>query len=103
LLLQDNIDTGSMGKIVDSVISLKSYHEWKKGDGANGPLKYIKSPLATRSSLHQPEHVASGPSPSQKCLHLVDADGQPSKNVDRGLEEAEAEADKQPSQSTDQG
>ncbi|KAK3159594.1 hypothetical protein QOZ80_1BG0048600 [Eleusine coracana subsp. coracana] len=100
LLLQDSMDIGSMGKIVDSVISLKSYHEWKQVGGASGSLKHMKSPLATRSSLLQPDHVASGPSPSQKRLHLADADRQTSKDVDQGSEEADV--DNQPFQTMDQ-
>uniref|UniRef100_A0A0E0JG88 Kinesin-like protein n=1 Tax=Oryza punctata TaxID=4537 RepID=A0A0E0JG88_ORYPU len=51
-LEKDNIDAGSVGKIVDCVISLKSYHEWKQRGGSNGPLKHLKSPLATRSASH---------------------------------------------------
>ncbi|GJN38268.1 hypothetical protein PR202_gb27296 [Eleusine coracana subsp. coracana] len=101
LLLQDNMDIGSVGKIVDSVISLKSYHEWKQVGGASGSLKHMKSPLATRSSLLQPDHVASGPSPSQKRLHMADADRQTSKDVDQSSEEADV--DKQPFQNMDQG
>ncbi|KAK3163171.1 hypothetical protein QOZ80_1AG0000130 [Eleusine coracana subsp. coracana] len=100
-LEKDNMDIGSVGKIVDSVISLKSYHEWKQVGGASGSLKHMKSPLATRSSLLQPDHVASGPSPSQKRLHMADADRQTSKDVDQSSEEADV--DKQPFQNMDQG
>lgn len=77
-----------MGKIVDCVISLKSYHEWKQAGGGNGPIKYMKSPLAVRSSQIQCENVALGPSPSQKRLDLADseADTQPFQNVDPNME-----------------
>ncbi|TVU23081.1 hypothetical protein EJB05_32817 [Eragrostis curvula] len=101
-LEKENLDVGSVGKIVDSVISLKTYYEWKQGGGPNGTLKYMKSPLAMRSSLLQPEHAASGPSPSQKHLDLAEADAvrQPSEKVDQGL--AEADADRHPFQIVDQ-
>ncbi|XP_062188547.1 kinesin-like protein KIN-14A [Phragmites australis] len=84
-LEKDNLDVASVGKIVDCVISLKSYHEWKQGGRANVPLKYMKSPLATRSSLVQSENVALGPSSFQKRLDLAeaDADRQPFQNVDQ--------------------
>ncbi|KAL6850266.1 hypothetical protein ACP4OV_020893 [Aristida adscensionis] len=90
-LEKENLDAGSVGKIVDCVISLKSYHEWKHGGGVNGPLKYMKSPLATRSSLVQSENVASGPFASQKRLDLIepDADRQQIQNVDPKQEAVE--------------
>lgn len=87
LFLQDNLDAGTVGKIVDCVISLKSYHEWKQAGGANGPNKYMKSPLAVRYSQIQSENVASGPSPSLKRLDLteVDADTQTFQNLDPNM------------------
>lgn len=88
LLLQDNLDVGTAGKIVDCVISLKFYHEWKQAGGANGPIKYMKSPLALRSLQIQSENVALGPSPSQKRLDLTeaDADKEPFQNVDPNMQ-----------------
>ncbi|WVZ72497.1 hypothetical protein U9M48_020946 [Paspalum notatum var. saurae] len=71
---KDNLDAGTVGKIVDCVISLKSYHEWKQAGGANGPIKYMKSPLAVRSSQIQSENIALGSSTSQKRLDLAEAD-----------------------------
>uniref|UniRef100_A0A0D9Y5Y6 Kinesin-like protein n=1 Tax=Oryza glumipatula TaxID=40148 RepID=A0A0D9Y5Y6_9ORYZ len=51
-LEKDNIDAGSVGKIVDCVISLKSYHEWRQRGGSYGHLKHLKSPLATRAEVY---------------------------------------------------
>lgn len=85
VLPQDNLDAGTVAKIVDCVISLKSYHEWKQAGGASGPTKYMKSPLAVRgASQIQSQNAALGPSPPQKRLDLADpvADTQPSQNVD---------------------
>ncbi|PWZ34343.1 Kinesin-like protein KIN-14A [Zea mays] len=86
---KDNLDAGTVGKIVDCVISLKSYHEWKQAGGANGPNKYMKSPLAVRYSQIQSENVASGPSPSLKRLDLteVDADTQTFQNLDPNMKD----------------
>lgn len=89
LLVQDNLDVGSVGKIVDCVISLKSYQEWKQGGGANGPLKYMKSPLAPRSASQvQSENVACGSSTSLKRPDLTETDGerQPSQTVGPNME-----------------
>ncbi|KAL6627067.1 hypothetical protein ACP70R_030793 [Stipagrostis hirtigluma subsp. patula] len=89
-LEKENVDAGSVGKIVDCVNSLKSYHEWRQGGAANGPLKYMKSPLATRASLIQSENVAFGNLPSQKRLDLIepDADRHPFQNMDPSKQEA---------------
>ncbi|CAO2204992.1 unnamed protein product [Urochloa humidicola] len=87
---RDNLDAGAVGKIVDCIISLKSYHEWKQSGGANGPIKHMKSPPVVRFSKIQSENVALEPLPSQKRLHLTehDADTQPFQNVDPNTQEA---------------
>ncbi|CAO2186393.1 unnamed protein product [Urochloa humidicola] len=87
---KDNLDAGTVGKIVDCIISLKSYHEWKQSAGANGPIKYMKSPLAVRSSQIQSENAALEPPPSQKRLDLTEhsADRPPFQNVDPNTQEA---------------
>ncbi|KAG8052769.1 hypothetical protein GUJ93_ZPchr0001g32895 [Zizania palustris] len=93
-LEKDNIDAGSVGKIVDCVISLKSYHEWKQRGGTNGSVKHLKSPLAARSSSHVQSEYVSSPSsgfPStQKRLDLIETDTerQPDQNVGPNFEEA---------------
>ncbi|CAM0145468.1 unnamed protein product [Urochloa decumbens] len=87
---KDNLDAGTVGKIVDCIISLKSYHEWKQSGRASGTTKYMKSPLAVRSSQIQSENFALEPSLSQKRLDLTepDADTQPFQNVDTNTQEA---------------
>ncbi|EEE54217.1 hypothetical protein OsJ_01073 [Oryza sativa Japonica Group] len=90
-LEKDNIDAGSVGKIVDCVISLKSYHEWRQRGGSYGHLKHLKSPLATRSASHvQSEYVCSGSSSTPKRLDLVETDTerQPNQNVGPNCQEA---------------
>ncbi|CAL4952651.1 unnamed protein product [Urochloa decumbens] len=87
---KDNLDAGTVGKIVDCIISLKPYHEWKQSGRASGTTKYMKSPLAVRSSQIQSENFALEPSLSQKRLDLTepDADTQPFQNVDTNTQEA---------------
>lgn len=89
LFVQDNLDAGSVGKIVDCVNSLKSYQERKKCSGTYGPVKYMKSPLAPRSAIHvQSENVTLGSSTPQKCLDLteIDTEGQSFQNVGPNME-----------------
>ncbi|VAH75433.1 unnamed protein product [Triticum turgidum subsp. durum] len=90
-LEKDNLDAGSVGKIVDCVNSLKSYQERKKCSETYGPVKYMKSPLAPCSAIHvRSENVTSGSSTPQKCLDLkeIDAEGQSFQNVGPNMEEA---------------
>ena len=77
LIVQENIDVGSVGKIVDCVNSLKSYHERRLRGGANGSFKFTKSPLAPRSAVHiQSENLALGSSTPQKRLDMTVTDSE---------------------------
>ncbi|KAE8810010.1 Kinesin-4 [Hordeum vulgare] len=90
-LEKDNLDAGSVGKIVDCVNSLKSYQERKKCSGTYGPVKYMKTPLAPRSAIQlKSENVTLGSSTPQKCLDLteIDAEGQSFQNTGPNMEEA---------------
>ncbi|PIA48351.1 hypothetical protein AQUCO_01400749v1 [Aquilegia coerulea] len=50
-LERESLDAGSTAKIVDCILSLKSYHEWKQWSaGANGSSKHLRSPMITRST-----------------------------------------------------
>uniref|UniRef100_A0ACD5VD97 Uncharacterized protein n=1 Tax=Avena sativa TaxID=4498 RepID=A0ACD5VD97_AVESA len=76
-LEKENVDVGSVGKIVDCVNSLKSYHERKHCGGANGSFKFKKSPLAPRYAVHsQSENLALGSSIPQKCLDMTVTDSE---------------------------
>lgn len=69
-----------MGKIVDCVNYLKSYHERR---GANGSFKFMKSPLAPRSAVQiHSENLALGSSTPQKRLDMTvtDSEGHSSQN-----------------------
>lgn len=41
---QDNIECGSVSKVVDCILGLKAYHECKMTSSGNGFYKHIKSP-----------------------------------------------------------
>lgn len=43
------MDVGSTAKVVDCILALKSYYEWKQFSGGNGCYKYIKSPMVMHS------------------------------------------------------
>lgn len=47
---QDTLDAGSAGKVVDCVLALRSYNEWKQMSNGNGCYKHIKSPLVMHSA-----------------------------------------------------
>ncbi|CAM0880656.1 unnamed protein product [Alopecurus aequalis] len=90
-LEKENIDAGSVGKIVDCVNSLKSYNERRHCGGANGSFKFIKSPLAPRSAVHiQSENLALGSSTPQKRLDMTVTDSEGHSYQSRGpnMEEA---------------
>jgi kinesin family protein C2/C3 len=75
--VQENVDAGSVGKIVDCVNSLKSYHERKQCGGASGSFKFMKSPLVPRSAVHlQSENLALGSSTPQKRLDMTVTDSE---------------------------
>ncbi|TQD69102.1 hypothetical protein C1H46_045365 [Malus baccata] len=63
------MEAGSAAKVVDCVLSLKSYYEWKQMSNGNGFTKYVKSPLVMVSAnrLHS---RASTVVPSDSCRHL---------------------------------
>ena len=89
LLVQENVDVGSVGKIVDCVNSLKSYHERKHCSGANGSFNFTKLPLAPRSAVNvQSENLALGSSTPQKCLDMTvtDSEGQSFQNGGPNME-----------------
>ncbi|CAK9182422.1 unnamed protein product [Ilex paraguariensis] len=49
-LERDNLEAGSSAKVVDCILSLKAYHEWKQMSGGTGIFKPPKSPLVLNSA-----------------------------------------------------
>lgn len=47
--IQENLE-GSSTKIVDCILALKNYHEWKQMTGGNGVYKPPRSPLVVHSA-----------------------------------------------------
>ncbi|KAM7530060.1 hypothetical protein LguiB_033470 [Lonicera macranthoides] len=47
---RDNLDAGSSAKVVDCILELRAYHEWKKMSGGNGFYKPQRSPLVAYSA-----------------------------------------------------
>ncbi|KAG0453490.1 hypothetical protein HPP92_024794 [Vanilla planifolia] len=66
---RDNLEAGSVGKIVDCILGLKAYHEWKQFNGGNGPWKYMKSPMVSRANSIISSNM-SGKGSSVKCLDM---------------------------------
>ncbi|XP_047261537.1 kinesin-like protein KIN-14L [Capsicum annuum] len=56
---RDNIEVGSSTKVVDCILELKAYHEWKQMTGGVGCYKPLRSPLLTpsRGRIQEQTHV----------------------------------------------
>ncbi|TMW89334.1 hypothetical protein EJD97_017325 [Solanum chilense] len=56
---RDNIEAGSSTKVVDCILELKAYHEWKQMTGGVGFYKPLRSPLLTpsRGRIQSQTHV----------------------------------------------
>ncbi|XP_068658410.1 kinesin-like protein KIN-14L [Aristolochia californica] len=72
-LERDTFEASSTAKIVDCILALKSYHEWKQGGrSGNGPRKYvsnrIQSHVATTNSLNATRHLDMPVATSEKQL-----------------------------------
>ncbi|XP_038720144.1 kinesin-like protein KIN-14L isoform X1 [Tripterygium wilfordii] len=64
-LERDTLELGSVSKVVDCILALKSYHEWKQTNGGNGFYKHVRSPMvmhSTSSKRSQPLAVISSDS-----------------------------------------
>ncbi|KAK3446662.1 hypothetical protein EUGRSUZ_A02334 [Eucalyptus grandis] len=49
-LERDTLDAGSAGKVVDCILGLKAYHEWKQMNSGDGLHKHMRSPLVMHSA-----------------------------------------------------
>ncbi|XP_039128906.1 kinesin-like protein KIN-14A [Dioscorea cayenensis subsp. rotundata] len=81
-LEKDTVEKGSAAKIVDCVLSLKSYYEWKQCNGGSGPLKFVKSPLVAHSAGRTRSNAISSGS-SISCRRLVLTAGSDKQNATR--------------------
>ncbi|GAB2273412.1 hypothetical protein Dimus_008207 [Dionaea muscipula] len=49
LSVQEAYEIGSAGRVIDYILALKAYHEWKQINGGTGVSKCTKSPLLSNS------------------------------------------------------
>ncbi|KAL2225970.1 UNVERIFIED_CONTAM: Kinesin-like protein KIN-14A, partial [Sesamum indicum] len=47
---RDNLEEGSASKVVDCILALKAYHEWKQMTGGSGLFKPPRSPIVVHSA-----------------------------------------------------
>ena len=66
---QDNIEEGSSTKVVDCILALKAYQEWKQMNGSDGFNKPPRSPFMIHSSC-RPNTRPQGSSNSNSCRQL---------------------------------
>ncbi|MQL74811.1 hypothetical protein Taro_007181 [Colocasia esculenta] len=67
-LERDTLESGSTTKIVDCILSLKSFHEWKMYNGGIGPCKFVKSPAISNKFYM---HTTSSKSDICRSLNMV--------------------------------
>lgn len=63
------MEAGSAAKVVDCILVLKSYHEWKQMGGGNGYYKHVRSPMVVHSA-NRVNSRASAANPSDSCRRL---------------------------------
>ncbi|KAK8963316.1 Kinesin-4 [Platanthera guangdongensis] len=66
---RETMEAGSVGNIVDCILGLKAYHEWKQSSKSNGPWKYSKSPMVSRTRARIQSNVPALVS-SARCLDM---------------------------------
>ncbi|XP_010543540.1 PREDICTED: kinesin-like protein KIN-14G isoform X2 [Tarenaya hassleriana] len=58
-LEKDDLESGSVAKVVDCILGLKAYNEWKLTSSGNGSYKHIKTPTAQYSATKIQQQTAS--------------------------------------------
>ncbi|KAL4607875.1 hypothetical protein ACB092_09G207000 [Castanea dentata] len=66
---RDAMEAGSAAKVVDCILTLKSYNEWKQMGGGNGFLKNVKSPFSVHSASRMHARASAAIS-SDSCRRL---------------------------------
>nr|POE46628.1 kinesin-like protein kin-14l [Quercus suber] len=66
---RDAMEAGSAAKVVDCILTLKSYYEWKQMGGGNGFLKNVKSPFSVHSASRMHARASAAIS-SDSCRRL---------------------------------
>ncbi|VFQ78521.1 unnamed protein product [Cuscuta campestris] len=80
---KDNIEAGSSTKVVDCILALKAYDEWKQMTGGNGVYKPPRSPLTVSSvgRINGRNQVTTAPE-SRRRLDMSDGFSQKSAETD---------------------
>ncbi|CAN8259863.1 unnamed protein product [Cochlearia groenlandica] len=73
-LEKDNLESGSVTKVVDCVLGLKAYHECKMTNGGNGMYKHIKTPTFLLSA------AKIRPASASKASRHLDMSSVPDRN-----------------------
>ncbi|KAF7144811.1 hypothetical protein RHSIM_Rhsim04G0102700 [Rhododendron simsii] len=68
-LERDNLEVGSSVKVVDCILGLKAYHEWKQTSGGHGFFKPPRSPMVMHSASRV-HSQASGTISKDPCRKL---------------------------------
>ncbi|KAK4272509.1 hypothetical protein QN277_021060 [Acacia crassicarpa] len=68
-LERDAVDKGSVSKVVDCVLALKSYQEWKRTTSENGSNRHLRSPFLMHSASRMYSRSSSAIS-SDACRRL---------------------------------
>ncbi|XP_010269743.1 PREDICTED: kinesin-like protein KIN-14G isoform X2 [Nelumbo nucifera] len=88
-LERDNLEVGSAAKVVDCILALKIYQEWKNV-GVNGSCKYAKSPMVPHSAnrMHSRVSAAISSEPFRRLdLSAAPSDKQLTIDVEKGKHE----------------
>lgn len=76
---QDALEAGSVAKVVDCILALKSYHEWKQMGCRNGFYKNVKSPLVMHSASRT--HTRASATTSLDSCRRLDMSGTSEKQL----------------------
>uniref|UniRef100_A0A2N9IFI7 Kinesin motor domain-containing protein n=1 Tax=Fagus sylvatica TaxID=28930 RepID=A0A2N9IFI7_FAGSY len=90
---RDALEAGSAAKVVDCILTLKSYHEWKQTGGGSGFYKNAKSPFVVHSATRMNTRASAATS-SDSCRRLdmsATCEKQPSIEGDNQKLEADIE------------
>lgn len=69
---KDNLEAGSAAKVVDCILGLKAFYEWKLSmSNGNGLYKHMRSPLVMHSATRIHGRSTAGAS-SDSCRRLFD-------------------------------
>ncbi|KAI4325638.1 hypothetical protein MLD38_031020 [Melastoma candidum] len=74
-LERESLDAGSASRVVDCVLGMKAYHEWKQMSNSSANQKCLKSPLIMRlaSKINSQNSTTSSEDSCRRLLDMSDA------------------------------